>query len=95
MTPRIGTWLTRDPESSSFAHLSPYKCFLQTTLYFLIDGKGDKFVIPENLSKSEKILVQYALEILKAASPKVYKELDDHETIIKFAFEDIPDSRSR
>ncbi len=89
--PRLGTWLTRDPESSSFAHLTPYNAFANNPILF-IDGKGDKFVIPENLSKSEKILIQYALEILKAASPKVYKELEDHETIIKFAFEDIPDS---
>ena len=89
--PRVGRWISLDPESTSFPHLSPYNAYANNPIIF-VDKNGRKFVIPENLSKSEKLLIQFALEIFKAAAPKVFKELDDHETLINFMFEDLPDS---
>ncbi|NHM00800.1 RHS repeat domain-containing protein [Flavobacterium difficile] len=94
--PRVGRWFVRDPEEKSFPSLTTYNSFANNPIIY-IDCDGKKFVIPENLTKSQKLKVQFMLDVLKLTRPEIFEELDKSEINIEISVgivsqEGVPDN---
>lgn len=74
--PRVGKFLAIDPFEKNLAWSSPYSSFANSPLLY-IDSDGKLFVIPPTLSKSEKIKVQFMLDVLKLVKPEIYNYLNN------------------
>ncbi len=73
--PRLGRWMTLDPEARLYPDLSDYSFVANSPLMF-IDPTGKIIKLASNLNSQEKERLQAALKLVEKKTPELYNYLN-------------------